>query len=101
MVGDAVALDLPPTERRGDLEKDMEGFIGGDVVGRFPVDTRRKCLPEALWDMMPDPREDSEGEQAKEGIKSPMPLGGGLDILEWNVSRSPGRLEMVMWVYQG
>ena len=81
MLGDAVALDLPPRERRGDFEKELEEFIGGDATGRFPVDTRRKCLPEALWDMMPGPREDRDGDNAGEGIKSPIPLGGGLDMV--------------------
>jgi len=65
-----------PTDKRGDLGKGPEEFTEDGTAGRFTMETRRMCFPEALCDKAVFPRDD------RDAGKSPGPLPGGVDMLD-------------------
>ena len=79
IAGCVAATDFPLNESRGDFENEFEVIMVGDAEGRFPTEMRRKCLPEALGDIDPGPRDDSDADKAMLGV-SLRPFLDGLDM---------------------
>ena len=68
IAGCVAATDFPLNESRGDFENEFEVIMVGDAEGRFPIEMRRKCLPEALGDIDPGPRDESEADKVTLGV---------------------------------